>query len=758
MMIQERGIIMKMKKVLSLLLALSLCAGMAACGGSSDDSSKATDAAVESEDDTEAEEEEDAETGDAEADSETAADGEEEESAMPEGYEEESAAVYDAVLGEFKATYDLAFETDNVSERYALMAVAEAKLMEAAVMVPTTADKGRYAISRVAPYTVDYTLWGTDYERFHQALVATEFIKSEDRAEMKAKWAELRGSGTYEQWAKDYLEEKGYTLKDDYTLTYSSDPTTWDEMATSLASDSDAIVNVYDGLMEYDVEGTLQPALAETYEVSDDGLTYTFHLREGVDWVDSQGRKVAGVIADDFVAGFQHMLDAQGGLEYLVQGVIVNADEYINGEVTDMSEVGVKALDDYTVEYTLCEPLSYFETMLGYSIFAPMSRTYYESQGGKFGAEFDSGAADYTYGKDPSSIAYNGPYLVTNATEKNTIVFKANESYWNKDNINVKTLTWLFNDNSDVTKSYNDAKEGTIDGVNLNTSTITTAKEDGLFDEYAYTTDTDATSYTVFYNLNRHAFANFNDDTVAVSAQTEEDAARTQTAMQNVHFRRALCFALDRGSYNAQSVGEELKYVALRNTYTPGNFVALEEETTIDINGTATTFAEGTYYGAIVQAQMDADGFPVKVWDAEANEGIGSGDGFDGWYNPENAAAELEIAVEELEAEGVTVSEENPIVLDIPYPSVSEVYTNKANAYKQSVESCLEGKVVVNLVDGVDLNGWYYAGYYTGYGYESNYDVYDLTGWAPDFGDPCSYLDTCLPDYAGYQTKCFGIY
>ena len=68
--------------------------------------------------------------------------------------------------------------------------------------------------------------------------------------------------------------------------------------------------------------------------------------------------------------------------------------------------------------YTLEEPCSYFMTMLGYSIFAPMSKDFYESEGGKFGAEFDSSASDYLYGKGPDSIAYCGPYVVTNATER----------------------------------------------------------------------------------------------------------------------------------------------------------------------------------------------------------------------------------------------------------------------------------------------------------------------------------------------------
>ncbi len=66
--------------------------------------------------------------------------------------------------------------------------------------------------------------------------------------------------------------------------------------------------------------------------------------------------------------------------------------------------------------------------MLGYNVFAPMNRSFYESMGGKFGVEYDPDAADYTYGKDSDSIAYCGPYVVKNFTSKNTIVFQANES------------------------------------------------------------------------------------------------------------------------------------------------------------------------------------------------------------------------------------------------------------------------------------------------------------------------------------------
>lgn len=739
------------KRAVSLMLALAMTASMTACGGSGSTSGDADyDADYDTVDDTES-----ASAGTSSTDTES---GEDEVSA-PANYDKDSAELYQAVLGDFYAAYEKAGEAATVSEKFALQAVAEAKLLESGIMLPIESKGGDYELTRVAPYTIDYTLWGNDMDRFHNALVTTELIKKSDVETMEAKWAELKGTGTYEDWARSYLEGQGYTIKDTYNWhKYNQDPTTWDVLSTSQAVDSEALVNTYDGLMEYDCEGTLQPALAESYEVSEDGLTYTFHIREGATWVDSQGRKVADVTADDFVAGMQHMLDAQGGLEYLIEGIIVNASEYISGEVTDIAEVGVKAVDEYTLQYTLEAPCSYFMTMLGYNIFAPMNRSFYESMGGKFGVEYNPEAADYAYGKGPDSIAYCGPYVVTNFTSKNTIVFKLNESYWNADNVNVKTLTWLYNDGSDATKKYKDTVSGVLDKTPLNAAAVEACKAEGYFEEYASVSLTDATSYMGYFNINRNAFANSNDTTKVVSSQTQEDAARTNQAMQNVHFRRALTMSVDRGTYRAQVIGEDLKYAAMRNSYTPGNFVSLEEEVTIDINGTAATFAAGTYYGEIVQAQIDADGVKLKVWDSAANGGAGSGDGFDGWYNPQNAAEELNIAVEELAAAGLTIDAANPIQIDIVYPASNESYTNRANSLKQSIEASTNGFVQVNLVAGSDNTEWYYAGYYPDYGYEMNYDFYDVSGWGPDYGDPDSYLGTFKPEYAGYMVKCLGIY
>ena len=723
----------KFTKIMSLVLALVMMLSLAACGG---------------------------ETG---TDATEPAGNETVEYVYPyadllDNYDELSSAIYADVLGEFQSTYEKAYEAETVSERYALMALAEAKLLESGVMLPTTTAGGNYAISRAVPYTSSSQMWGNDADRYHNLLVATELITVAHRDELKAMWAELKGTGTWEAEAKKFLEDNGYTLTDSYSMGYSSDPQTWDALATSMAADSEAIVNTFDGLVEYNSENVLSPALAESWEVSEDGLEWTFHIRQGVKWVDSQGREVADVTADDFVAGMQHVLEAGGGLEWLIDGVIVNAGEYYAGECTDFAEVGVKATDDYTLVYTLCEPITYFDTMLGYNVFAPMSRSFYESKGGKFGDEFDSSAESYTYGRTPDDIAYCGPYLVTNATAKNTIVFKANESYWNKDNINVKTLTWLFNDGSDPTKAYKDTVSGVLSGAGLNTNAVESAVADGLFDDYAYVSLTNGTSYMAWVNLHREALVNFNDSVTAASEKTEEQVERFNAAILNQHFRMALAYGMDRASYNEQSVGATLRLNSVRNSYTPGTFVFITEDVTVDINGTATTFPAGTYYGEIMQAQIDADGFKFQAWNPEADGGVGSSDGYDGWYNPENAAAEMALAVEELAALGLEISEENPIVVDFPYYSASQVMTNRAAVYKQSIEASLGGLVVVNLVDAIDGTNYNYATYYNTSGAEGNFDVNTNSGWGPDYGDPKTYLDTILPDYAGYMTKNIGIF
>ena len=667
-------------------------------------------------------------------------------------FEEDDDAIYEAALGEYQEYLEKAkAEVNNVSLRYALEAVAEAKLMESAVYIPGSSKGGMYAIGRVAPSTVDYQYWGNDQDRYYTALVVKgDPIKSADREEMRAKFAELKGTGEYYAWAEQYLADKGYTLKDTYTIGFSSNPKTWDILETYRSADAEAIVNTFSNLVEYDNESVLQPALAVALpEVSADGLTYTFTIRQGVKWVDSQGRKVGEVTANDWVTGLQHCLDT-GGTSWLVDGVIKNAHEYMEGEIVDFAEVGVKALDDYTLQYTLEQPTPYFLSMFTYNPFAPMNKAYFESKGGVLGLDAWASLESCDYGKDPDNIAYCGPYLVSNFTADNKIVFSANKDYYDTASVKIKTLTWLYNDGKDPTKAYNDMKNEVLDGCSLNSQTLQLAIDDGWFDQYKFVSATDATSYGMFINLRRGGYALFNDETAVVSALTEEQRTLANAALQNVHFRRAIAYGADRIAYNAQVTSDDVAELSVINSYTPGNFVRLEEDVTLDIG----TFPAGTYYGEIMQAQLDADGVSIKVWDPTKEAGAGSSAGFDGWYNPANAKAELALAAEEL---GITIDKDNPVVLELVYPSEVVQYANRANAWKQSVEASTDGAIIIELLDSTSLINWYYSGYYCESGAQCDYNMYDCSGWGPDYGDPKTYLDT-LQAEIGDMIHMLGIY
>lgn len=643
---------------------------------------------------------------------------------------------YEEALGEYWKLYEVARAETEPAKRYALMAIAEAKLLESGTVLPTKAQGGNYAISRVVPYTAKKVLWGFDADRYQDILVADKLITAEDRAELKKMYNTSRA--TYLEDAKTYLTGKGYTLKNSYTIVYTSDPQTWDVLKTQKAADTRGIVNTIDSLMTYDYKGDLVPALAESYTVSEDGLTYTFTLREGLKWVTQQGQVYANLTAQDFVDGFKYVLDAGSkGLGSLLYGIIENATEYASGTAT-FDQVGVKATDERTVVYKLAVKTPYFTSMLAYNPLLPICKAYATEKG-------------EDYGKDPGNILYCGPYLVKNYTAKNTIVFEKNPTYWNADNMSISKFTWLYTEGKDPLQTYNDAIKGTIDGSGLNSTSKKKAEEDGNFTKYAYVSSPDATTFAVFTNVNRQAYTTVGYDDLA-STKTDMQKYTAYEALKNVHFRMALMHSVDRQAYNAAQVGEDAKLNGMQNLYTPGTFVKLPSDVTVKINGTDTTFKAGTYYGAIVQAQLTADGSKLKVWDPTGGDGDGSSSGFDGWYNVTAAREELAKALEELTALGITA--ENPIVLDLPYPAGVDAYTASSQAFKKSVEEALEGKVKINLVGGNGYMAWYSAGYLCEDAADCNYDFYDCSGWGPDFGDPSTYLDTFMP--GGYMTMMLG--
>ncbi len=652
--------------------------------------------------------------------------------------------VYTASLTDFAELVAAANEETDPDTRFVLFAQAEAALLDAAVMAPFQTQGGAYTISRIAPRTVPYVQWGNDDDRLFGLVISDEFLTPDERADLFELWNKsvLDESVPYDPAA--YLIEKGHTIQNTYTTTFSTAPVTIDWLNTSSQSDTEITVNCVDGLVEYDNLGTMQPRLASSWEISEDGLTYTFHLRDDAKWYTSEGKEYAPVTAGDFVAGFHHMLDTAAGLEWLVcdgGANIAGTDEYLAGGSFD--DVGYKAIDDTTLEVTLTRPTSYFLTMLTYSCFLPICDSFYQAHGGVYGiTEYADAFADtnkYTFGKasDVASQVYCGPFLLQKLQSDSEILVVANENYYNKDKVNLKSIKWVYDNGENMVQYYKDVCDGIYSGTGLTeaSGTLKLAKEDGNFDKYHYISETTSTSYFGGLNLNRGTFAL--ESGAAQSAKTEQQKIDTTTALQNKAFRQAVQFAFDKGTVNATSRGEDLKYTNLRNMYTHPEFVSLSADTTVD----GVSFPAGTFYGEMVQYYLDEMGSPIKVADQ-----------IDGWYNPDAAKAALAQAKEELD--GIVSW---PIIIDVVYYSASDANTAQAQAYKSVIEKTLGAEnVTVNLIETTTSADFYACGYRASNGAAGNFDMFYGSGWGPDYGDPSTYLDTLLTD-GGYMLKVIGI-
>ena len=660
----------------------------------------------------------------------------------------EDEDIYLEVLGQYDELMKAAKAAETNDERFVLYAQAEAFLLDSAVMIPNTTQGGAYTISRIAPRTVPYVQWGNDDDRVFGLVISDEFLTPAERADLFDLWGKaVAGEGEYNPAA--YLTEKGHTLQSDYKLTFATAPVTLDWLNTSSQSDTEITVNTVDGLVQYNNLNQLKPAMAESWEVSEDGTQYTFHIRQGAKWYTSEGEEYADVTANDFVAGFHHMLDAAAGLEWLVEGVVKGASEYLAGGSFD--EVGYEAVDDNTLVITLEGDIPYFMTMLTYSCFLPICEDWYLSHGGVYGIqEYQEAFANtdaYTYGKntDVASQVYSGPFLLQKLNPDSEIVIVKNPNYYNADAVTLNSVTWIYDAGENPAQTYADVVSGVYAGTGLSESsgTLALAKADGNFDKYAYVSETTSTSYFGGLNLNRGTFAL--ESGAATSPKTEQQKIDTHTALMNKNFRKAFTSAWDKATVNAVTRGEDLKLTNLRNMYTHPEFVSLSAATT-DADGHE--FAAGTFYGEMVQYYLNK---------LEAEEGIAEdamiqvADAVNGWYNVEKAKAYLAAAKEEL---GDTVTW--PITIDVTYYSASANITAQAQATKQVIEEALGAEnVVVNLIETTTSADYYACGYRAASGEAGNFDFFYGSGWGPDFGDPCTYLDTFGVN--GYMLKVIGV-
>lgn len=514
--------------------------------------------------------------------------------------------------------------------------------------------------------------------------------------------------------------------RNDYNYVYSSDPDTFDYLYSFQAIDNEHTSNFVDGLLEHDQYGNLVGALAESYEVNDDSTVFTFKIREGATWVTDEGEEYADVTAHDFVAGLRHAAEFQSQTLYLVQYTIKNLDAYTKGEV-EWDEVGIKALDDYTLEYTLEEPTPYFHTLTTYSTLMPVNQEFLESKGEgcKLGSpdpgncSFGEVAAD--------GILYNGAYILSNYASKSVIEYTANENYWDAEHVYIPKVKLVYYNGSDPDSLFNGFDKGEYSAAPVytdNAAIYKTAKE--KYGDAIYISRTTSTTFWISWIFDRNIYHAPGNETQDVSPQTDKQKADTSLAKQNTAFRKAIFYASDISAVNSQYVGEDLKLGRLRNTLTQPDFVLT---------------SEGTLYGDLVSKAL------TQTNPTEYPEGFDLSDGQLAYYNPELALQYANQAKEELGALGV----EFPIQLDAIVNGESEKGVKAAQALADVLETNLDGFVKLNIIlsDSTTMSSMNTAD-------TMNTDLYIGTGWGPDYGDPKTYVDIMDPD-SGDMLKYLGL-
>ena len=493
-----------------------------------------------------------------------------------------------------------------------------------------------------------------------------------------------------------------------FAFTYETDPDNLNYLTTGKAATTDITSNVIDGLLENDRYGNFVPSMAEDWSVSKDGLTYTYTIRKDAKWYTSEGEEYASVKAQDFVTGLKYATDKKSEALYLVQDSIKGLDAYAKGETKDFSQVGIKAIDDQTVQYTLNKPESFWNSKTTMGVLAPVNEEFLNSKGDDFGKA-----------TDPSSILYNGPFLLKSLVAKSSVEFEKNPNYWDKDNVHIDKVKLSFWDGQDTGKLAENFKDGSFTMARLFPTSASYPELEKEFKDNIVYTPQDSTTYLVGTNIDRQSYK-------YTSKTTDEQKTSTKKALLNKDFRQALAFGFDRKAYASQVNGANGATKLLRNLFVPPTFVQ----------------ADGKNFGEMVKDKL------VTYGDEWSN--VNLDDAQDGLYNPEKAIAEFAKAKTALQVEGVQF----PIHLDMPVDQTNTTKVQRVQSMKQSLEATLGTDNVIIDIQQLQkdevLNVTLFAQTAAG----EDWDLSDNVGWGPDFSDPSTYLDIIKPS-VGENTRTY---
>ena len=503
----------------------------------------------------------------------------------------------------------------------------------------------------------------------------------------------------------------------EYVYSDSREVASMDYLVTALASDHQYNVNFVDGLVICDSYGAYQPAVAESWTANEDATVWTFKLKKGVKWVTAAGDEYGEVTAEDFVTGLRHAAEFQSGTAYVVSSVEGFSDYMSAGDYSDeaWAKVGVKAVDDYTVEYTLNAPTPYFYTQVEYSVFYPVNKTFLESKGDgcKLGTP-DTNSC--TFGQaTPDSILYNGAYILSSFDVKSQTVMVKNPAYYAADEVYLEKVTVIYDEGSDPYEMIRSFEQNVYAYAGLSTQWGDEVFNEMMakYDGYVNPTLSNYYAFGIVFNYNRVTYEN-------TAHADDADKENTKAAIRNENFRLAMKSAFDAQAYLEVSAPTEIAKATLRNINGVPNLVST---------------SDGTLYGTLVEdAYEEITGTRVSLADGQWP-----------WLSKENALAYIEAA----KADGISF----PVHVDMLVIETSDRITKQGLSFKQSIEENTDGQIIVDLIMR-DQDTVQNIAYYSESWDEADYDISTFTGWGPDYVDPKSFVEIYSPVDGYYMHSC----
>ena len=387
--------------------------------------------------------------------------------------------------------------------------------------------------------------------------------------------------------------------------------------------------NMVDGLVEFDNHSNIVPALAESWETSENGLVWTFHIRKGVYWYDYQGNQVAEVTANDWVAALKYVsTPLNNAFTFAQVKVVKGAAEYYDaltaGQDADFSTVGVKAVDDYTLEYTLERPTPYFLGGLAYVCWLPAYGPLIEATATETGSSF---------GISVDKVYSCGAFILTEWEPQVKQTFVKNANNWDAARVYIDRIEQTYNAEAASLAPVMVLRDE-IDSANISNDILDDWKANNS--DYLSKSRDDA-MWHYFFSFD---FKPTYDD--------EYGPVDWMRCVLNSNFRHAIMSALDREFIVQGAVDQENPGALMQNSLTPA----------------------GSCY--------TDDG--VDFANMPAFDGIE-----DNYYNLDKAAGYKAAAMEELTAIGVTF----PVTVVISYQSGEKNYENECILVKQQLEKAL---------------------------------------------------------------------